>query len=310
MSPLEHPLKHSFAWACTAICSEECCNENATTTINTNDNSTIDDNCSGKNLLKSATSKTYVKNDAKNWAIQYEFGLCIGFQGEDTVTLGNLIVPKCAVGQVFEMPPGLANFEYDGLLGLGLSTEGKAAPVLYTAEQQKLLKQPIFTVFLNNTSQGFITYGGLDEKYCSPDVEYVNITSDIWYQFKMDSFSMGAENSSDGWEVISELNSKKILAPEAISTQLLQAAGASENGTIDCNATFEDLKLIINAKEYVIPSKYLILKNNNECMFAVGGRNTTNSNWILGEPFIRSYCNIYGFKDKTIGFAKAIAQFA
>uniref|UniRef100_A0AC34FAV0 Peptidase A1 domain-containing protein n=1 Tax=Panagrolaimus sp. ES5 TaxID=591445 RepID=A0AC34FAV0_9BILA len=303
----------SNSWMCKALCDASCCG-----------NSTVfedDQKCFGKKLFNSSDSSTYVANGTE-WEIQYGSGSCSGFLGEDTVGLGNvgeeqIVVQKAAVGQATQLSAQFAHDPINGILGLAFPSidDEKADPVLFTAFQQGLLDKPIFTVYLQergdqeNVPGGVITYGGLDAEHCSPDVDYVNLTAATWYEFKMDSFSMGNAKSSDGWQVISDTGTTMILAPMEIHAQLAQAAGVKEDGTIDCDATFDDLKLTINGKEYTVPAKQLILhEDNDECVFAIDGADMGGDpSWILGDPFIRSYCNIYGFKDKNIGFAKVIA---
>uniref|UniRef100_A0A914Z4W4 Peptidase A1 domain-containing protein n=1 Tax=Panagrolaimus superbus TaxID=310955 RepID=A0A914Z4W4_9BILA len=305
----------SHAWICSALCAASCCGGNSTVFED-------DQKCLGKRMFNSANSSTYVANGA-TWGIQYGTGSCSGFRGEDTVRLGDvgadqLVVPKSAVGQATELAALFANFPLDGILGLAFPSidNEKADPILFTAFKQGLLDKPIFTVYLQergheqNVPGGVITYGGLDTEHCSPDVDYVNLTSASWYEFKMDEFSMGTATSSDGWQVISDTGTTMIIAPSEIYAQMAQAAGVKDDGTIDCNASFDDLKLTINGKEYTVPAKQLILhEDNDECAFAIGGEDFPPNapTWILGDPFIRSYCNIYGFNDQNIGFAKVIA---
>lgn len=47
--------------------------------------------------------------------------------------------------------------------------------------------------------------------------------------------------------------------------------------------------------------------DENVCVFGFVGMSSTSfgAQWILGDPFIREYCNIYDIGTKQIGFAKA-----
>lgn len=51
----------------------------------------------------------------------------------------------------------------------------------------------------------------------------------------------------------------------------------------------------------------IVYQDSNTCVFTFfpfefGG---FGPSWILGDPFIRQYCNIYDFVNKQVGFAKA-----
>uniref|UniRef100_A0A914YD27 Peptidase A1 domain-containing protein n=1 Tax=Panagrolaimus superbus TaxID=310955 RepID=A0A914YD27_9BILA len=265
-------------------------------------------------------SSTYVQN-GKSWIIRYGDGsYSEGIVGEDTVRFGSpddeaLVVPNSAIGQATKVYSGIGPDAADGILGLAFPSidEEKSDPILFNAFKQGLLDKPIFTVYLQergpkkNVPGGFITYGGLDTEHCSPDVDYVDLTSATYYQFKMDSVSLGTTKFSDGWQVISDTGTTMIYAPEEISRQLTIAAGAKADGSIDCNASFDDLKLTIGGKEYSVPAKQLILDEggDNGCQFGI--RPSGDSDWILGDAWMRSYCNVFGFKDQNIGFAKIIA---
>uniref|UniRef100_A0AC35EUW5 Peptidase A1 domain-containing protein n=1 Tax=Panagrolaimus sp. PS1159 TaxID=55785 RepID=A0AC35EUW5_9BILA len=182
-----------------------------------------------------------------------------------------LVVPKSAIGQANQISSDFSQFPTDGILGLAFPSidEEKSDPILFNAYKQGLLDKPIFSVYLEerghveNVVAGAITYGGLDTEHCSPDVDYVDLTSEDYYQFKINSFSFGTAESSDGWQVISDTGTTIIVAPPEIFNVLADAAGANASGSIDCNASFDDFKLTISGKEYTIPAKQLILDEGN-----------------------------------------------
>lgn len=64
-------------------------------------------------------------------------------------------------------------------------------PPLINAINQGLLDQPIFTVYImqdglvDNKPGGFFTYGGLDAKHCSAQIDYYPLTATTYFQFAM-----------------------------------------------------------------------------------------------------------------------------
>ena len=283
--------------------------------------------CYGKHLFQTDASSTYVKN-GKYWNIQYGSGSAAGFLGQDTVGLGaigekKLVVPKSAVGQATQLAPSfhgtLVGDSINGILGLAFKANDVAGadPVLINAMNQGLLDEPIFTVYYHargdevNVPGGSITYGGLDTEHCSKDVDYVPLTEEKWYKFKLDSVSYGSVSSSDGWPAISDTGTTAITVPINIFAQIAKNISFNNDGTIDCNTKIEDLKLTINGKEYTVPAELLMLHIGKDiCAFGISPNRFGGSQgelWILGDPWIRSYCNVYELKGENIGFAKAIS---
>uniref|UniRef100_A0A914EF88 Peptidase A1 domain-containing protein n=1 Tax=Acrobeloides nanus TaxID=290746 RepID=A0A914EF88_9BILA len=114
------------------------------------------------------------------------------------------------------------------------------------------------------------------------------------------------------WQVISDTGTAFVCGPNSIVDQLAKAAGATYSNTdeiyyIDCNANFGPLNIVIGGKTYSITTKQMIISaGNNKCYFAVCQMGTGfGMDWILGDPFIRQYCNIYDLGNKRIGFATA-----
>ncbi|KAJ1374062.1 Inositol hexakisphosphate and diphosphoinositol-pentakisphosphate kinase [Parelaphostrongylus tenuis] len=83
--------------------------------------------------------------------------------------------------------------------------------------------------------------------------------------------------------------------------------------TVNCSTTRSepDLVFVINGIKYSVPPEEYVLD------IGVGGGQCSlpssrlpsgqmKMDWILGEAWTRTYCNIYDFGHKRIGFAKAI----
>ena len=75
---------------------------------------------------------------------------------------------------------------------------------------------------------------------------------------------------------------------------------------IDCDAKTPPVVLKIGENDYEIHRQnYIIPIGDNECEFGFfsfngGGK---GPQWILGDPFLRSYCNIHDVGKQRIGFA-------
>ncbi|ETN85269.1 hypothetical protein NECAME_06495 [Necator americanus] len=60
----------------------------------------------------------------------------------------------------------------------------------------------------------------------------------------------------------------------------------------------------INTANLIIPS------GDGRCSLAIFGMNTFGFGpaWILGDPFIRQYCNIYDVGQERVGFANSLQE--
>uniref|UniRef100_A0A914WLB3 Peptidase A1 domain-containing protein n=1 Tax=Plectus sambesii TaxID=2011161 RepID=A0A914WLB3_9BILA len=251
------------------------------------------DPCARKTKFDSSASTTY-KNDGRKWSIYYGSGSANGFLGMDTTCFGGIGTKQlCVVNNTF----------------------GQAAI------SQGLLDQPIFTVWLthvglagNVPGGGRYTYGGLDTDNCGPVIAYVPLSSATYWQFRMGGVLSGSYSSGAGWEVISDTGTSFIGAPLSIVTQLASVVGATFDNQyssyfINCQASSPDIVFTIGTQQYAVKKEnYIIPFGSGRCEFTFfaktgGGFGPT---WILGDTFIRQYCNIHDIGQTRIGFALAL----
>ncbi|EFO87756.1 CRE-ASP-6 protein [Caenorhabditis remanei] len=285
-------------------------------------------NCKTKSKFDSTASSTFVKN-GKSWTIQYGSGDAAGILGEDTVRFGakgesQLAVPSTTFGIANKISADFKNDATDGILGLAftsLAVDG-VVPPLINAINQGILDQPLFSVWLehrgalNNVGGGVFTYGAIDTTNCGPLVAYQPLSSATYYQFKAAGFKLGSYSNTKAVDVISDTGTSFLGGPQAVVAGLAKAAGATyddfnEVYFIDCAATPGTLDITIGSNVYSIqPVNYIVDAGNGQCLFAAfpfdfGG---FGPSWILGDPFIRQYCNIYDIGNKRMGFAPSLQK--
>uniref|UniRef100_A0A0K0DK16 Peptidase A1 domain-containing protein n=1 Tax=Angiostrongylus cantonensis TaxID=6313 RepID=A0A0K0DK16_ANGCA len=108
-------------------------------------------------------------------------------------------------------------------------------------------------------------------------------------------------------KAISDTSSSWIGAPFRVMNEVVSQTGAlfdyeNEMYTVNCSTMMQqpDLEFIINGIKYTLPSKeYIVDIELGE------GKASYGAEWILGTPWIRTYCNIHDFGQARIGFAKA-----
>jgi len=212
--------------------------------------------------------------------------------------------------------------DYDGYLGLAwpaLADHNINPPIQNFLSQ---FDKPVFSMFLerkgiNATGQvgGLLTLGAIDTQNCDSNVNYAPLTSLSLWQFSVSGFSVGSYKKTKAMQVFVDSSTVFLEAPTDDFNAILNATNAvfdPENNmyTLPCNSTgLPDLQFTINKQVYsVSPKEYLteLLSGNGICLLTIakyenGGFGAA---WVLGVPFMRSYCNIFDVGNKQIGFAK------
>lgn len=283
--------------------------------------------CSGKRKWDSSASKTYQK-DGRSFSIQYGSGSCKGILGTDTLGFGDvgtdqLIVPKTTFGQAGTVSEDFKDDGIEGILGMAFTaiSEDDVIPPLINAYNQGLMDKPYFTVFLDsegvnavNQRGGLFTYGGLDTENCGDIIDYVPLSSATYYQFTLQGVSAGKYAYKKSAQAISDTGTSLTYGPSDVVENIAKIVGAKLNNEyglyfIPCDKKYDPVSFTINKKVYNLSSSVLTmdLGLDEGCLFAMvpSDMGTFGPDWILGDPFIRTYCNTYDFVNKRIGLSPA-----
>ncbi|KAL4585364.1 hypothetical protein LXL04_009983 [Taraxacum kok-saghyz] len=187
---------------------------------------------------RSSQSQTY-KANGKSAAIQYGTGSISGYFSEDNVQIGDLVVED----QMFieaTREPGVTFLagKFDGILGLGFKeiSVGDAVPVWYNMIDQHLIKDRVFSFWMNRNSEegegGEIVFGGVDPKHYKGAHTYVPVTQKGYWQFDMGDVLIGGkptEFCKSGCSAIADSGTSLIAGPTNVIDQIngaINAAGA------------------------------------------------------------------------------------
>jgi hypothetical protein len=282
--------------------------------------------CNGKNKYRSSASTTY-RNDGRQWSIQYGSGSARGVLAIDKLCMAGLCFNTQIWGQAQTIASVFAGQPFDGILGLGwpaLAVDNVPPPM------QNLLPQldaPLFTVWLDlkgpvqGAIGGLFTYGAIDAKNCQlSTIKYAPLTSQTYWQFNVNGVSVGTYSFTGTQSAISDTGTSFLAVPTTQLNGIIRALSAqydSQNQLyyVPCSHqnTAPALVFTINtptATRYTIPNKEYIIDvgyGNGNCaltMFDMGSLGF-GPQWILGDTFIRTYCNIYDIGQSRIGFALA-----
>jgi len=263
------------------------------------------------------------KNDGTYFEIYYGSGSCYGYQVIDTLNLGGLTVK----GQTFGAAAGIAEvfgyFPVDGILGLGWPaiSENDVVPPFQNLMPQ--LDSALFTVWLDRhvkpsegQAGGLITYGAIDGVNCDSTITYTKVTSETYWQFRIDGFGIGSYKNKRSKQVISDTGTSFLYGPSKDVDQIIKITNADYDFstglyTVPCSSvkdvpaltfTVSGVDLQVPATEYITD---LELGDGNCALGLEYNDDDAPFGWLLGDAFIRSNCNIYDVGNERIGFAKA-----
>ncbi|XP_073299050.1 aspartic proteinase-like isoform X2 [Primulina huaijiensis] len=197
---------------------------------------------------KAGESSSYKKN-GKSAAIHYGTGAISGFFSEDHVKVGDLVVE----GQEFieaTREPGVTFLaaKFDGILGLGFKeiSVGDATPVWYNMVEQGLVKEPVFSFWLNRNVEeeegGELVFGGVDPNHYKGEHTYVPVTQKGYWQFDMGDVLIDGEESgycSGGCSAIADSGTSLFAGPTTVVTMINHAIGATGVVSQECKAVVE-----------------------------------------------------------------------
>jgi phytepsin len=199
--------------------------------------------CYFHHRYKSSKSSTY-KEDGTSFAIQYGTGSMEGFLSQDDVTLGDVTVK----GQVFAeatKEPGLTFVaaKFDGILGLGFKeiSVNRVTPVWYNMLDQKLVKEPVFSFWLNRNaddeSGGELVLGGVDPKHYKGEHVYTPVTRKGYWQFDLGDVTIDGRSTgfcAKGCSAIADSGTSLLAGPSGIVAEINQAIGATGVVSNEC----------------------------------------------------------------------------
>ncbi|KIH66798.1 eukaryotic aspartyl protease [Ancylostoma duodenale] len=278
-----------------------------------------DSSCTGKHLFTN-DSKTFVSSDTK-WRINYGEGNARGVLGTDVVRAKfPMVVIHHKAGIPFQGTTGVFGGEDEEQLVVPDTTFGLASHISSDFEDDPadgilgLAFTELAVADADGVPGGVFTYGGLDKDNCGDVIAYEPLTSATYFQFKLKAIGVGKSKTRKPYQAISDTGTSFIGGPKAETDRLAMAIGAKYDKEYDtyaiaCDAKPLNLDVYIGRKKYPIKyHNFIINAGDGTCIltlypFSSGGIGPA---WILGDPFLRQYCNIHDMREKKVGFAKSL----
>ncbi|VDP13394.1 unnamed protein product [Soboliphyme baturini] len=323
---------------CRWFCDKSCC-----------EGKNEDNPCANKHKFDVQASRSF-KRMRKRFGLKYETGSCSGFVGTDRI--GGICVQNQVLGVADKLASFFTELPADGICGLGFAplSAMDAIPPVQRMINQKLLEQPIFTIWMKQTDYyqtvgGQLTLGGFDSDHCSSTCRWVPLTKASYWEFYIDSVSIAPTMTSPQIVISTSMSNNKIKAisdtgtylifgPQDEVKRLAYSLGAKYDQENELTDHKEILPWYIYPFQYVVPcyyayilpsvvvtirgnaypitaQTYVIPTPEGKCMLGFLGREYNSSldsgpAWILGDCWIRQYCQVYDMWNKRIGFCRSL----
>jgi len=265
----------------------------------------------------STKSSTYIKNDT-DFSIQYGSGSLTGFVSEDDVTIGNVTVTKQLFAEATN-EPGLAFKigKMDGIMGMAwqrIAVNGIKPPWYDVVASSGMENLFAFYLGKGNGDNSELLLGGADPAHYTGEINYVPLSEEAYWMFKMDKFSVGNITQSDV-TVIADTGTSLFAGPKDFITQVQTLIGGTPVGTsgeytLDCSklSSLPTVTITLAGKDYTLTGEDYAVQVSGECLSGFMGIDLPAGNpvkFILGDVFLRKYYSIYDAGNKRMGFATA-----
>lgn len=270
----------------------------------------------------SSASSTYKANGTE-FSIVYGSGSLAGYISEDTLRIGELVIPKQGFAEATE-EPGLtfAFGKFDGVMGLAydsIAVQG-VVPPMYNAMNQGLLDEPVFAFYLRDNRNspdngGEVSFGGVDESKFSGDIHWMPVRRKAYWEVNLDGVGLGEQYTGlDNHGAAIDTGTSLITLPSGLADIINTFIGARKGWTgqyqLDCDsrAKLPDLTFNLGGRNFTIGPYDYTLEMDGACISAIipmDFEDPIGPMAIIGDAFLRKFYSVYDMANNTVGLAPA-----
>ncbi|CAL8277401.1 unnamed protein product [Boreogadus saida] len=249
-------------------------------------------------------------------SIQYGTGSMTGRLAVDTVEVGGITVANQVFGMSQTEAPFMATMVADGILGLAFQSiaSDNVVPVFDMMVQQNLVSQKMFSVYLSRGSKegSVVVFGGIDESLMSGQITYIPLTSETYWQIKMDSVTINGNlvACNGGCQAIIDTGTSLIVGPSSDISNINSRVGASADQYGDAPVNCQDIGSMpevvftLGGHAFTVPASAYVSQSSYGCRTGFGAGN--QQLWILGDVFIREFYVVFDSYSNYVGLAPAV----
>ena len=182
-------------------------------------------------------------------------------------------------------------------------------PAFVQLVEEHKLPQNVFAFYLGKQPE--LTIGGYDQSKFTGDLQWVPLSSETYWQVKLESANYGGKSLSLSTEnAIIDSGTSLIVCPATDVSKIVKAIGVSDDGSgnyiVDCSkiSSLKPLVFRMNGVDFSIPSDKYVLNLDGTCI--VGIQSLDQDLCILGDVFMRQYYSVFDYGNSRVGFAVAV----
>jgi len=279
-----------------------------------------DSSCGRHAKYDSTKSSTYVKNGTV-FNIEYGSGPVSGFESQDSMNMGGLVVPNQIFAEVTDASGLGAAFmlgKFDGILGLAFPvlSVNKVPTAFQNLVEQGLVSTAQFAFYLGNsgTDRGELTLGGTDSAHYTGDITWVNLLAATYWEITLGQLNVDGTNyiGTEGAKAIVDSGTSILTGPSDVVKQIATQLGAKEiiagEYMMACNYRKPNIDFTIDGKVYSLSPEDYLIPDGDLCLLGIMGLDIpspTGPLFILGDVFMRKYYTVFDYENKRVGFATA-----
>ncbi|KAJ3637672.1 hypothetical protein MTP99_001112 [Tenebrio molitor] len=283
------------------------------------------------------TKSSEYKKDGRPFLMDLGNYNLTGFFSYDNISIAHSNVTAQSFIEMVDVPYEFIINKADGVMGLGLQTDDGYTPFFYTLLNQKKIKNPIYSIYLNRDRQsnrgGNINLGFVDDKHIHKEkingkivydnFTYLQVENFAYWQFQMDQIVINFDKNTNtkvcqkGCKAIVDTSSSSIVGPQEDVDQIHDAMNAKEfflhRYTVDCDTInkLPKIDFVLGGKNFTLAGPdYTIQMSYHSitlCLSAFIPANTVQeqNRWMLGGAFLAQFYTVYNVQEKTIGFVRS-----
>ena len=285
--------------------------------------------CSGRSEYSGRSADT-----GQNFNVRYGSGDVTGDLVHAPVTLADASLSSFKMGLANDVQfQDFQSSEFDGILGLAWPSLSASedvpslVPSLYGAGQ---IPQNLFTIYLApDGSGGELSLGEIDETRYHGELSWLPLIAEQWWTVNLDGVQVDSVPALSRSQVaILDSGTSLIVGPQTQVSALVGSIQAragvpvyydsnSQVYSIHCSdvKSLPNLTFALSGADnqqylYTMPGPSYVLKalssDRSACPLALQGSNGLGHvDWILGDPFLRTFYSVYDYQGSRVGLAAA-----